>query len=134
MSDKILKYLILHDIDRSRCLITYIPRSEHGLKKYGFDQSEDLARRISHYTGIPFAKTLVRLGGSEQKSLDAAGRALNAAASMTYFDKSEVRGKYAVIVDDVSTTGSSMSFASELLRDNGAADCITATIARTEFE
>ena len=131
LSSRIMQYLTVHCISKENCVITYIPRSERGLRQYGFDQAYDLSRQISYYTGISHIKAFARHGGVEQKALDAAQRADNTQNSL-YTTGADVRGLHVIIIDDVTTSGSTLGYASVLLTASGAKDTLTAVIARTK--
>ena len=131
LSARILRFLTLRGIDPSVCMVTYSPRSERGIKKYGFDQALELSKRVSHYTGIPHATVFVRCGGLEQKTLTAAERKDNSIRSL-HLSGIPVHGRQVIIIDDVTTSGSTLSYASQLLKSSGAVGTVTAVIAHTK--
>ena len=91
-----------------------------------------MAEHISRYTGIPLVRALERLGGSEQKTLDASDRLANARSSLKLSDNAEVHGKTVFLFDDVMTTGATIVTSTELLMKAGAGEVITVTVAKTE--
>ncbi len=113
-------------------VVTYVPRSNEGMRKYGFDQSKLLARILSDI--LPFAsykKLILRTGNSKaQKRLSGAER------------KENVKGKFRpvreagnpkniVIIDDVFTTGSSLGECAAVLKERyPGADIFCVTVAK----
>ena len=128
---KIMKYINTVGDEAEDYVVTFPPRSEEGLNKYGFDHAELLASRVAHYTGIPFCRALKRIGGMEQKKLSELGRAENARASLRIKNGEAVKCKKVLLVDDVMTTGATANIASELLYSAGALDVVPAVIAKT---
>lgn len=112
--------------------ITYTPRSASAVRKYGFDQSKELARAVSKKTGARLVTLFKHLRrGAEQKELGMTARLDNAADS--YFLRGGVllREEKLVIVDDVITTGSTVRTLCELASLAGAEDITVLTVAKT---
>lgn len=115
----------------SECVLTYVPRSAESINEYGFDQSKELCRRISRLAEIPQMKMFSRSGGTQsQKSLTSEERAENAARA--YSAVKNVKAPYKVIIiDDVTTTGSTLSACARLAREMGAEYVAALTVAVT---
>lgn len=131
ISAKVMKYIHSVGDTAENYVVTFPPRSEDGLREYGFDHAELLALRVAHYTGIPLCHALKRVGGTEQKKLSELGRAENARASLRIKNGAAVKGKKVLLVDDVMTTGATANISSELLYSAGALDVVPAVIAKT---
>ena len=86
--------------------------------------------------GIPTVNALNAVSGKrEQKTLNAENRRKNALRSFSVDKRVSVRGKRIMLIDEVSTTGSTLSAVGELLRNAGAADVSAAVFAKTiEFD
>ena len=110
-----MRHVLQNQIATDDCVITYPPRSEKSMTKYGFDHAERVAEYISHYTGIKLVRALERVGGDEQKTLDVTGRLANAKASLKLSKVADVRDKTVFLFDDVMTTGATLITSSELL-------------------
>lgn len=117
-------------------IITYAPRSRKASAKNGFDQSAALAKRISHLLNIPCKQCFrhVRGRNTAQKTLDSAGRLENAEQSYQLYPKIELNGKRVLLIDDILTTGATLSACAALLLTAGAAACICVTAAKTVLQ
>lgn len=100
----------------------------------GFNQSAELARAVSVKTGISFEPGLVvrRKHTQQQVGLKAKERAANVRGAFQVpadaVDK--VRGRHIVLIDDVYTTGATVSAVSRMLMRKGAASVDVLTFAR----
>ncbi len=121
---------------RTDWVLTYPPRSRRKRREVGYDQSEVLARRLSRLTGIPMLPCMVRVRGADaaQKMLDAAERAANAQSSYVLSARyaGDIRGKRVMLIDDIATTGATLSVCASILKEAGADTVIALTAARTE--
>ncbi len=126
-----LKLLEVSDAAESAVLVN-MPRGRRSYIKYGHDQAAELCVAMSHLSDIPYRAVLSRrLGGKEQKKLTAAERRKNIKNAI-YAKKDiaeAVKGKYVILVDDVVTTGASMSACVQILRKSGAKVIICCAIA-----
>jgi len=107
--------------------ITYAPRMKSSINYYGYNQTEMLARLISKYAGIAHMPTLVASSSykKEQKSLNKTQRAQNVKNKFSIakkIKKSKVglKGKNILIIDDVTTSGSTLSECAKVLKAAGA--------------
>lgn len=112
-------------------VVTWAPTSAVRRRRRGFDQSELLARRTARAAAVPFADCLVRLPGPSQT-----GRSLADRRSGPRFDArrgiaSAVAGRTVALVDDVVTSGATMSRAAEVLHHAGAKAVVGIAVART---
>jgi ComF family protein len=119
-------------IDKSELLVVNIPRGRAAVLGYGFDQAAEISRELAKILGASYLPVIRRRrGGSEQKKLGAAERKKNIKDS-TYIkesDKERVSGRYILLVDDIVTTGASMSVALTHLRRAGAKGVICIAVA-----
>ena len=124
LAERIMKDL---GTDASNALVTYPPRAVPSVWKYGFDHAKNLAREVARFLGADYARTLVRMGGAEQKKLGAAERALNvrdvfAPIPRREAQRNSVAGRRVILVDDVAATGATLAEAARVLLAAGAAD------------
>jgi ComF family protein len=107
--------------------ITNTPRMKNSVKFYGYNQSEALAKLISSYSKIPYAKSLTASKSykTEQKTLNKTRRGQNVKNKFTAQKNirgfgGRLDGKNIIIVDDVVTTGSTLSECAKSLKNVGA--------------
>lgn len=115
----------------SECVLTYAPRSRDSIDEYGFDHAKELCRIISRLTEIPM-QTLIVHGKSSQKQKELTARERRDNAESTYSGAKNVRAPYKVIIiDDVTTTGSTISSCAKIVRALGAEYVAALTVAYT---
>lgn len=118
---------------RSTELIIPIPLSKRRLYERGFNQAEVIARAISSRARIPVdASSLIRTKHSKasRAALDRKGRRLTVLNAFSVRRNKLIRGKNIMIVDDVFTSGATVSMAAKALKKNGAARVDVLTLAR----
>ena len=121
------------DENRISCdSITWAPLSKRRLRRRGYDQAELLARELSESLGLPCVRTLMKLRNTPAQSTtgDAARRRANVAGVYAAFDVDEIRGKRLLLVDDIVTTGATLSECVKVLKQAGAAEVICLALAR----
>lgn len=117
-------------------LITWVPLSSQSLKKRGYDQAMLLAMATALELGDVAVETLRKARNTDaQSSLkeDAARRA-NVLGAYEVVDPVIVQGKRILLIDDVVTTGSTLSECARVLHTYGAVDIVCATLTRARGE
>lgn len=113
-------------------LIVGVPRSRGAFTEYGFDQADMLCRAICDRCALEYCKVLKRRrGGRAQKSLTAGERRKNI-KNLIYADKTlsdKIKGRTVILIDDVVTTGASMSACIHILKECGAKNIVCMAIA-----
>ena len=132
LSQEILKLFIKEKLTATDWYITYPPRSKIEAKKYGFDQSKELAQLISEYTDIKVMNCFSRNKSLMQKNLNIYERKINADNTYSLKKDIDVSNKHFIIVDDVITTGSTINACASLLIKAGAKDVFPVSISRTK--
>lgn len=113
-------------------MLVPVPNGKAGILKRGFSSTELIADRLSLHVGIPVVNALNAVQGKlEQKTLSASKRHENALRSFCVEKSVNVAGKRIILVDEVTTTGSTLSACGELLKNAGAADVSAAVFAKT---
>lgn len=113
-------------------MLVPVPNGRAGVLKRGFSSSELIAERLTMRVGIPTVNALKAVSGKrEQKSLNAENRRKNALRSFYADKRIDVKGKRIILVDEVTTTGSTLSAVGEMLRGAGAADVLAVVFAKT---
>ncbi len=117
-------------------LITYCPRKPKNKRLAGYDQAEELAKRTAKNLSIPCLGLIGHKPISgEQKRLDKEQRKKNAAHAFVLLPgaRETVRGKEIILIDDVSTTGSTLDRCANLLRKAGASGVCYAYVAKSNY-
>jgi predicted amidophosphoribosyltransferase len=96
-------------------VVTWAPTSDRRRRRRGFDQAELLARAVARRRRLPVARLLRRLPGAAQAGRSARERAHNPA----FVARRPCVGPV-LVIDDVATTGATLSAAATALRRAGA--------------
>lgn len=113
-------------------LITWVPLSRKRRRERGYDQAFLLASASALALGGVAAETLRKARHTEaQSGLEGeAARRANVLGAYEIVDPKLVAGKRILLIDDVITTGATVSECARILRTFGAADVICAALAR----
>ena len=112
-----------------------VPVPVHAARKRqrGFDQAELLARGVGQRPGLPVVNAVRRASRTTaQHELGRSERARNvghAFARDSRFD-AQVRGQWLVLIDDLSTTGATLSGCAAVLYEMGASAVSALALAR----
>lgn len=111
--------------------ITWVPLSRRRLRQRGYDQSRLLAEELAKRLQLPCEATLIKRRHTRPQSglHKAAQRRANAAGAYACPDAERVRGKRLLLVDDIVTTGATLSECAKVLRENGCAAVVGAAAA-----
>lgn len=112
-------------------LITWCPLHRKRLRERGFDQARLLAREVGRRLDIPAAGTLVKERNTRPQSEleEESARRANALGAYALLPEVDLTGKRVVLVDDVVTSGSTLSECAQLLRRAGAEAVYGLTLA-----
>lgn len=101
-------------------LLIPVPMHWKKRQKRGYNQSELLARKLSHLTGIPVDRTLIRCirPHAAQKQLGRKARMKNLDGSFA-LQRSPEHLQRVLLIDDVYTTGSTVDALARLLSEAG---------------
>lgn len=128
MSDFIKNNMLHKDID----LLVPVPVYHSKKRERGYNHAEILTRNLSTSFLIPMdSKNLKKIRWTRSQSeLDRKKRLKNVKDSFFAVDKDVFRGKNVLLVDDVYTTGSTINECAGVLREAGARDVFSLTLAR----
>lgn len=116
-------------------LIIPVPLSKKRLKERGYNQSDLIANSISKRLGMPYSlKSLTRIKSTRsQVGLNAMERAENV---LNAFEGNPelLKDRSVLLIDDITTTGSTINESSKALMTAGAKRVYCFTIARTPIQ
>lgn len=108
--------------------ITYVPATGKSQRKRGYNQAELLAVQVSKQTGLLLKPTLLRLHHTDQIGLGRAQRFESVRDN--FIARGKFDAKNILIVDDVITTGATLSECANTLKASGAKKIWGLTIAK----
>lgn len=115
-------------------LITWVPLSRARLRQRGYDQAMLLASAAALALDDVAAETLCKVRDTEAQSglgKNDASRRANVLSAYQVTDPALVEGWRVLLIDDIVTTGSTLSECARVLRTAGAADVVCAALARS---
>ena len=113
-------------------IISYIPMRRRDKLRRGYNQTAIIAHELSYLTEKPCKSLLKKTRDtSQQKTLGAKERRINVKDAFAFKSDLNINGKTVLIIDDVCTTGSTLSEAASKLKAAGAVGVIAAVFAKT---
>ncbi len=113
--------------------ITFVPMTDKKRKQRGFNQAKLLAENLAKAVDIPCESLLIKTKETEdQKSLDLKSRQENLSACFKVKDKSLVKGKKILVIDDILTTGATAHVVAKTLKKAGAETVYLLTVASVQ--
>jgi ComF family protein len=115
-------------------LVIPVPLHPKRRRERGYNQSELLARSLSGCAGVPFDERMLKRirATPSQVGLSDRQRRANVRKAFICSNPLQVAGRRILLVDDVLTTGATVSNASKALINSGALRVSVLTLARTE--
>jgi ComF family protein len=112
--------------------LTWAPLSRRRLRERGYDQAQLLAQKAGKTLHLPVLPTLkkVRHTRPQSRQEDEESRRANALGAYGLCPDAAVEGRRLILVDDVVTSGSTLSECARLLKQAGAAKVWCATLAQ----
>lgn len=110
-----------------------VPLDEKRLKWRGFNQAEELAKELSHFLNLPLLNNvLIKTKATQPQTelTDERERRENVRGVFELKNKEKIKGEKILLVDDVSTTGSTLEEAAKVLKKTGAKEVWGVVIAR----
>jgi ComF family protein len=111
--------------------VTWAPTTRERRRARGFDQAELLARGVARALGLPATALLRRANGPSQTGRPAAERRLG---PVFHVRRGRPVPERVLLVDDVVTTGATLSAAARALRAAGATTVVGLAAARTPLK
>ena len=113
-------------------IITWVSLSRKRLRRRGYDQAGLLAGSAAKELALPCKVTLRKIRNNPAQSGigDYKKRHSNVAGVYEAVNADIIKGRRVLLVDDIVTTGATLSEAASVLKKAGAASVIAATVAR----
>ena len=111
-------------------IVTCVPMTKSRLRKRGFNQAAIIGKRVALLSDKPYSELLIRTVDSEHQHY--LGREERIKHNKKYYScisPENVKGKKILLIDDIMTSGATLSSCSEVLRDNGADRVLCAVTA-----
>lgn len=124
---------VMRDPLNASTRILPVPLHDKRLKTRGFNQASIIAQALSRSLSLPLDEvSLMRVSGTDQyrAGLDAKGRHDTVAGAFRVRHSRLVAGEDILLIDDVFTTGATVSACGEALTQAGARRVCVLTIAR----
>ena len=113
--------------------VTFIPMGRIHQFRRGFNQSELLAKEVADALGVPCEAMLKKIKITRmQHRSSAAQRKVNLYGAFDIVDAARIQGKTVLLIDDVKTTGTTLSECAVTLNMHGAKAVYAAAYAVTD--
>ncbi len=112
-------------------IISWVPLSKKRYRHRGYDQAELLAEDLSGRFGIESRKLIEKTVDNPAQSGTGgpARRRANVKGVYKACAPDSIKGKRILLIDDIVTTGATLSECARILHENGAAEIFAATVA-----
>ena len=124
-------------IEEEMCadVVTFVPMTAKEIKERGYNQSELLAEEVAKRLNLPITSTVLKIKETDkQKRLTAKERRENLKGVFAVADKTAIKGKRILLVDDVITTGATVNECSAVLKKAGATKVSSLTACITIYK
>ncbi|MCD5396186.1 MAG: ComF family protein [Candidatus Pacebacteria bacterium] len=114
-------------------LVSFVPITQKKRKFRGFNQSEEIAKRVSKALGLPVFSLLEKTKETRpQMELQREERRKNIEGVFSLIEsrKKLVKGAKVLLIDDIFTTGATLNEAARVLKEGGAKKVFGVVIAR----
>lgn len=113
-------------------VVTWVPISRRRKRRRGYDQAELLARAVARELGLPVCRTLKKIvNNPPQSSRTSAAQRRSNVMGVYRACREQAEGRRILLIDDIITTGATISECSCMLRAAGAKEVLCATLAAT---
>ena len=116
--------------------ITWVPLSKRRRRLRGYDQAQLLAAELAGRRGVPCEALLrkIRNNPAQSGSGGPAARKANVAGVYRAAAPEKIAGRRILLVDDIVTTGATLSECARMLKQAGAVEVLAVTVARSRKE
>ncbi|MDB5164950.1 MAG: competence protein [Candidatus Saccharibacteria bacterium] len=115
---------------QSDLLIVPVPTATTRVRQRGYDQARLLARELAWRTRLPYVDCLARHGQTHQVGANREARLQQLSGAFRVTKGGLVHGAHIILIDDVLTTGATLSGAAEVLMEARAGRVEAVVFAR----
>ena len=115
-------------------LVTWVPLSRKRLRRRGYDQARLLAEEVAGRLALPCEQTLEKIRNNPAQSGTSGAEERQKNVLGVYRAVTSFAGEHVLLVDDIVTTGATLSEAAKELLNAGAEQVSGLTLARTDRE
>ena len=132
---KVYAELLAKCIDENKIfcdIITWVPLSRKKLRRRGYNQTELIAKELSKLTGMPCLCLIEKFKDNSAQSgiNDAGARRKNVSGVYRLSAEASGQGGRVLVIDDVVTTGATLSECARTLKKGNFSEIYAATVAR----
>lgn len=122
---------VYEDLEGKYDILSWAPLARDRLRRRGYDQSRLLAENVAKRLRCPLTSVLTKKNGvhPQSRTRDKDERRTNIAGAYSVVDPALVAGARVLLIDDIITTGSTLSECAKTLLMAGAEDVVCATLA-----
>lgn len=127
MGDEIAECIRYRYSDISFDCVTYVPLTKKRMKQRGYNQSQLLANVVADKLELCCEELLIKIvDNKSQRSKNAKQRKMNVLGVYDINENTDVANKTILLIDDVKTTGSTLSECAKILKGYGAKEVYAA--------
>lgn len=115
-------------------LVVPVPTASSRIRQRGYDQSKLLAKELAGLRSLTYQPLLGRRSSTRQVGASRQQRMRQAKQAFYVLTPEQCRGKDILLVDDVVTSGATLSATAQLLREAGAVSVNAAVVARQRLK
>lgn len=112
-------------------LITAVPLHKYKLKIRGYNQAEKIAQNLSNYLQIPLRNDIIENIKFRPSQTKLTPHKRQQSIVGIFKASKEVKNKRIILIDDIMTTGSTVTSCSQALKEKGAGHITVITLSKT---
>ena len=132
LAELIAAYINPSWITPGQTALVVIPARKQAIRERGFDHMQQIGEHLAQFTGLPLLDALAPQERTDQRGLSAAHRQKNMRNSFILKPQpaSTALPATIILVDDVLTTGATLTAAATVLKEAGARQVFALTLGR----